>query len=265
MDTSFAFFRLLCYLAAGGLFALAIVPARQVSRGFFRFCAGVFAALIACGLVVRPEGLSAIAQGVRLQGAGADLALSAGAALIAAGGAVGAVQAIFVARLGTGLGRGLLKVAALLAVTGVVADGFGALGAEPSPGFPRALGPLGALSSALLLGSAIASMTLGHWYLVMPKLSPVPLMRLTWLYAISVAARAVAMILVLCALYFYGGRAFDRFMDGAGLLIWPRLLFGVFVPFMLALMALPTVKNRDTQPATGMLYVACVLVLVGEG
>ena len=37
------------------------------------------------------------------------------------------------------------------------------------------------------------------------------------------------------------------------------------MPAVLAPMALPTVRVRDTQPATGMLYVACVLVLVGEG
>ena len=44
-----------------------------------------------------------------------------------------------------------------------------------------------------------------------------------------------------------------------------RVLFGLLAPGMLALMALPAVRVRDTQPATGMLYVACVLVLVGEG
>ena len=108
-------------------------------------------------------------------------------------------------------------------------------------------------------------MTLGHWYLVMPRLTPTPLMRLTWLYAGSVVLRAGAVLFAITALYLWGGRAFDRFAEGAGLLIWPRVLFGIFVPMLLALMALPTVKNRDTQPATGMLYVACVLVLVGEG
>jgi hypothetical protein len=66
-------------------------------------------------------------------------------------------------------------------------------------------------------------------------------------------------------LYLTGGRALDRFMDGAGFLIWPRILFGLLGPLFLAGMTLPTVKVRDTQPATGMLYVACVLVLVGEG
>jgi hypothetical protein len=108
-------------------------------------------------------------------------------------------------------------------------------------------------------------MTLGHWYLTMPRLSAAPLLRLARLYALSVLLRLAAVVCTLVGLYLWGGRAFDRFFDAAGLLIWPRLLFGIVVPALLALMVLPTVRVRDTQPATGMLYVACVLVLVGEG
>ena len=46
MSFSLAFFKLVCALAAGGLAALALVPQDGVSRGFFRFGAGLYAALL---------------------------------------------------------------------------------------------------------------------------------------------------------------------------------------------------------------------------
>ena len=38
----------------------------------------------------------------------------------------------------------------------------------------------GLVTATLALGSVTAGMLLGHWYLVTPKLSPVPLRRLIW-------------------------------------------------------------------------------------
>lgn len=241
MGFSLTFFRLLSYLAAGGFVALALVPRGEVSRGFFRFSAALYAGLMAAAAL----GLGATGGEVRPW-----LFLFAPAATL------GAIYATLFP------GRALIVAAAAAGAAATAVDGLLPLQKHYPTGF---LQIAGAETSALLLGSAITAMVLGHWYLVMPALPPDPLVRLTRLYAGSVLLRCATVAAAFGILYAAEGRALDRFLDGAGLMIWPRLLFGLVAPGVLALMALPTVRVRDTQPATGMLYVACVLVLVGEG
>lgn len=48
------------------------------------------------------------------------------------------------------------------------------------------------------------------------------------------------------------------------ILLSMRLLWGIFAPWILALMVRQTVETRSTQSATGILYAACVMILVGE-
>jgi len=49
-----------------------------------------------------------------------------------------------------------------------------------------------------------------------------------------------------------------------GIFFWPRLLFGVVVPIVLAAMIWSTVQLKHTQAATGLLYLAVVALLFGE-
>src|SRR5207249_11217413 len=49
-----------------------------------------------------------------------------------------------------------------------------------------------------------------------------------------------------------------------GLFFWPRVIFGVIVPIVLAAMIWSTVQIRHTQAATGLLYLGVVAVLFGE-
>ena len=49
-----------------------------------------------------------------------------------------------------------------------------------------------------------------------------------------------------------------------GMFFWPRVIFGVLVPIVLAVMIWSTVKIRHTQAATGLLYLAVVALLFGE-
>ena len=49
-----------------------------------------------------------------------------------------------------------------------------------------------------------------------------------------------------------------------GIFFWPRLIFGVVVPIVLAGMIWSTVQIRHTQAATGLLYLAVVALLFGE-
>jgi hypothetical protein len=125
----------------------------------------------------------------------------------------------------------------------------------------------GALSSSLLLGSVSVSMVLGHWYLIVPKLSIAPLKQGTlWL----VGALAMRSIVVASVLATRGWgvvqitRASDVFFSTLGLFFLIRTITGLAAPLLLIGLIWQTVKMRSTQSATGLLYVALVLVLFGE-
>src|SRR5438094_725330 len=105
MHLSIAFFRLLSCIAAGGFVSLALVPEGEVSRGFFRFSAALYAGLIVAALAVGHAAASVPA-----------FACIGGAA------ALGAIQAALVPALGTRAGRKLIALAALASLAGVAFD-----------------------------------------------------------------------------------------------------------------------------------------------
>jgi len=124
--------------------------------------------------------------------------------------------------------------------------------------------------SSLLLGSTLMAMILGHWYLVEPKLSIKPFMRLTWAFILILMSR---FFLILAGLLFYWkflpkGKQFllEKLISVEGDLIFllQRVLFGLFLPALLSYFVWNTVKIRSTQSATGILYVNLVFVLIGE-
>jgi hypothetical protein len=247
---SLVFFRLLVAIGVGGLFALAVLNPRQAALGFFRFSAGLYVALAVIGATLAP-GLTVAERGA-----------------FAAGLVCGGAYVALAPRLERRAGRALVGAAALLGAVGLglfVASFASQAAAGAAPSWTR-LGawlPLAAeVASIVLLGSVLTAMVLGHWYLVMPGAPVEPLLRLSRLYLLSLLARAALLAAGAAAVE---GRLLARALDDVGLLVWPRLLFGLAAPLVLAFMVLPTVKIRSTQAATGMLYIACVLVLVGEG
>jgi hypothetical protein len=120
------------------------------------------------------------------------------------------------------------------------------------------------LAGAALLGSVLLSMVLGHFYLVIPRLTIDPLRRLTNGYLGSILARlaiAVAATALVWSVDVEPGRSL--LLDQATLLA-PRILFGLAGPLLLCFLARGTVAIKSTQSATGILYGATVLVVFGE-
>lgn len=122
------------------------------------------------------------------------------------------------------------------------------------------------LSSALLLGIILYSMLLGHWYLVVPKLSEQPL---------KIAAVITWIILILkMAVSFYSiYKHYDFFEEqtnlGAGfafnwLLLSMRVSFGYIVIFGMSLFNWKLVTMRSIQSSTGILYAMTFFILIGE-
>src|SRR5262249_35287787 len=87
------------------------------------------------------------------------------------------------------------------------------------------------LAATVLLGSVMLTMVFGHWYLVIPRLSIDPLMKLTKVLMGAIVIRIVSMFATFAAIQLqqaYSFRAiFSALMLGEGIFFWPRLIFGV--------------------------------------
>ncbi|MFQ5598447.1 MAG: hypothetical protein ACE5GK_10400 [Nitrospiria bacterium] len=121
------------------------------------------------------------------------------------------------------------------------------------------------LISSLLLGAGVLGMLLGHSYLTRPDLSIVPLRNLAKLFMILVfieAAFALASLIVLAPTQRLQNALYLRSFEG--LYLWIRILIGILGPLILAPMIHQTVKERATMSATGLLYVAMMMIIIGE-
>lgn len=126
-----------------------------------------------------------------------------------------------------------------------------------------------ALVSALVLGSGILAMMLGHWYLVTPKLSITPLKRYSGSYILLTVLTALEL-----AIYytFYVGwtaeiatPAGDKLFHEDILFVLFRVAWGILPTLGMSYWIWETVKMRSTQSATGILYAAMVCTMIGEG
>jgi len=124
------------------------------------------------------------------------------------------------------------------------------------------------IAATALLGSVMLTMVFGHWYLVVPRLSIDPLKRLTKVLAGAIGIRVFTIVASIVILQLERSiplaAVLKELMVQQGIFFWPRVIFGVLVPIVLAVMIWSTVKIRHTQAATGLLYLAVVALLFGE-
>jgi hypothetical protein len=230
-------------MAAGSLFVLALLLAsNKLPLGFVRFVTGASA-----GLALAAALLSSSPARTRWSW----LSLAALALLWY----VGSRRHSSAARL-----------AAVAASIGAIVVPIVA-GALTASGAPRWLQACGSSSSALLLGAVTVTMILGHWYLVDTTLEIAPLRDGALWFAAALTARFA----VVTAALLLGGwetlrvsRLADFVFSTNGLFFLFRALMGLGAPILLAAFIWQTVKIRSTQSATGLLYVALILVLFGE-
>lgn len=116
------------------------------------------------------------------------------------------------------------------------------------------------LTGGLLLGSTIAAMFLGHWYLNTPTMELAPLRRLLLLMVGALLLRtAVAATGLGFELSAAGMFAIERW-----LFLSLRWLAGLVGVALLTFMTWQTLKIPNTQSATGILYVAVLGTFSGE-
>ena len=122
------------------------------------------------------------------------------------------------------------------------------------------LGWLDPISGGLVLGTTIAAMFLGHWYLNTPTMQLEPLKRLVLLMTVAVILRAIV-----CGI----GAGLELSESGIPersqlAFIALRWLSGIVGTLILARMTWQTLKIPNTQSATGILYVAVIATFLGE-
>ncbi len=120
--------------------------------------------------------------------------------------------------------------------------------------------------STMLVGITTYAMVLGHYYLVVPKLSEKPL-----LYAIEILW--VALILKMGSSSVNLIKHYDFFQEGTLLgsgyafnwmLLLMRVLWGYVALFVMSIFAWKLCRMRSIQSATGVFYVMVFFMIVGE-
>jgi len=241
-----AFIILLHQAATGSLFALLAAPEGFRRRGFLKVIA--FTALALEGIIM---GISSASVGTPLWTAGFSIAclLFTGSLFLLED----AGKRFFLYRLLVSTGILALVASALpFRITSSLSLNDGLL-------------LLNFFLSALLLGSVTTGMLLGHWYLIEPGLSITPLKRLVTLYLLSTLAQGFFILVNLGLLASTGGQpGVSLFLSRYGAILVGRIGIGILASIILGILVWETLKIPHTQAATGLLYVAVVMALVGE-
>jgi hypothetical protein len=243
------FFLVFSQLTVGGLALMHIVPEAEIGKGFFRTCAAIYLViwlLVLAGLEwARPwELLGFVVFTLLFLTYYASLwfeSLPNSSRLLEITAAVGFAAVVFSA-------------------LSYAREGFALAGAAwYIPNF---------LLSSLSLGAAMSGMLLGHWYLVTPELSLVPIKRLAGVLLGALVAQGIVLALtttpelgivpaVLEPRVAHLLVAYPYFLLG-------RVLAGLVGTFGLAALTMWLLREGSTQAATGFLYTAVMTVTVGE-
>jgi hypothetical protein len=221
--------RLICGM---GL-ALCAMPRKDVAAAFFRIMLLVVLGLGVLFTLTAPGG--AFWRGVVLS----SIAF------------VGSVCWLLERRQAGAVAIGLVFVLALVEVVF-----FG--GDSAAAGGRHWLAAVSALASAATLGAALTGMLLGHRYLTAPGM---PLAPLIWLNA-GLGLATLFRFLVSTIALMEGVGTLTQSFDW--ILLALRWLAGIFGPMVVCVMVQRILRYRNTQAATGVLFVAVILTFIGE-
>lgn len=124
-------------------------------------------------------------------------------------------------------------------------------------------------ASALLIGTSMAAMLLGHYYLTAPWMSLEPLKGLLIATAAAAVVRGGSALLWLAWAEETGHLADASAVPVAssaewGVYFFLRWVAGIIAPIVLVIMSWQALRWKNTQAATGMLYVVVIATLLGE-
>ncbi len=124
------------------------------------------------------------------------------------------------------------------------------------------------LLGGLIYCAALFAMNLGHWYLNVHGLPMKHLIRSVDVFWFFIVLRAVWDVLIMCSgKILYNGDLISliHFVSRFdGFLLWVGLFFGTIFPLISLYFAKEVLKLKNTQSATGILYVILCSVLLGD-
>ena len=243
-------------LSIGSLLMTCLLPPREIRMSFFTFIS-LFCALSAALALTLSRAL--------LQSTWADIRFL-GLTVIGATAAYGAF------RLDRpDLGR------LLLFISGLSGFAFGLMPLSEQTLTTRGIDTTaswffdaGVLSGTLLLGATNVGMILGHWYLLMRRLSFEHLLRFAQIVLGAVGLRIVVVFATITSLHRFDPDLASVFIPslwsvhGNLFFFLMRILWGLALPVVLGILVLRCVLAKANQAATGMLYVMEISVLFGE-
>jgi hypothetical protein len=247
-------------LAVGGFLSLSIPPFNVISRGYFQSTAAVYlfsgvTALIGrIALFVNSPVAATRVDWLELLTWSVFVAVASGYVASLWGDRYALRARLFVATWATGI------LGLVVSATGYLPSG--ALLFEP------VIYPLTFIVSALLLGTVLSGMLLGHWYLIDRDLPLAPFQQMLRFYSGCLVVQ-IALILAAVILFLLGGHAATR----AGLAqlandhliaLLTRCAISPLGAGVLALMIRETLKIPQTMAATGLFYIAILAVMLGE-
>lgn len=240
-------FPIFLLLAAAGTSAGLILTPAQMGRGFFRFHAAMLLVLATIAVAVgRPligSSWTALLPGIMAWVLVADIAIIAGLSFSS---------------------KAVSPMAHLLpVVTGAMMAVTVALAAAPGKLGESALLTLHFLTCGALIGSVLVAMNLGHSYLQNAALSFDHLTRLAKFFLGSAIAKTVISVILLVPQAGALWATIDSELDS--MLVALRVGVGLLFTIVLGFMVLSCARTKANQSATGILYAALVIVLVGEG
>ena len=165
---------------------------------------------------------------------------------------------------GEQIGKWTLGFSGVTGLLGLIATGVGYAHQMSDRSFVYLL-PLNFSVSAFLMGSGLVGMNLGHCYLTNIHLPISPYKRMSILFLLFLVFQAS--ISVLGLVQFNDPALIKKalFLESMeGLFLWIRILVGFLGPLVLIFMILHTVRIRSTQSATGLMYIAMMMVISGE-
>jgi hypothetical protein len=121
---------------------------------------------------------------------------------------------------------------------------------------------ISSIGIAAMMGLSLMDMLLGHAYLTASKMTLRPFKRLNNTLAMVILARII--VAVGGVLWLNSRSPIYLFWAVYGLFALTRWLVGLVVPAFFIYMARDCISRRATQSATGILYVAGVLIFIGE-
>lgn len=222
-----------------------VMPKREVTSGFFRI-----QMLVTMGLGVLASLTLSQLDGPTTQ-AGAIIATKWLYAIT-----IGAAVVSFLGSVMWTLERRAAGVRYAWAV--LLASGVGLVMAtwHQETGVPTWFHVLSELSGGWIIGGAISTMLLGHWYLTATGMPIAPLQQLNGLLLASVIVRTA-----LAAAVFFWAPHFTLLTQW----IWLALRWGGLIgPLILVSMVFRILRYRNTQSATGVLYAIDILIFLGE-